>query len=119
MFRKEVSSHMAINSINTVLGSIIPHYNFDLSPKMWHVLEMEMNLRECDIYSFIPDEDSDPYAEPGNIWSFNYFFYNKKLKRILLFSSHLVSKSVFAEEDVRPQLLPESLSYWVDEEMEM
>lgn len=39
-------------------------------------------------YSYNPDLDSDPYGEEGSLWSFNFFFYNKKLKRILFFSCH-------------------------------
>ena len=36
--------------------------------------------------SYNPDLDSDPYGEEGSLWSFNYFFYNKKMKRILFFT---------------------------------
>lgn len=38
------------------------------------------------IYSYTPDMRSDPFSEDGCLWSFNYFFYNKKLKRILFFT---------------------------------
>ncbi len=31
--------------------------------------------------------------EKGNVWSFNYFFYNKKLKRILYFTCRGQSKT--------------------------
>ncbi|CAF1360873.1 unnamed protein product [Adineta steineri] len=30
-----------------------------------------------------PDGTSDPFSESGIIWSFNFFFYNRKLRRIL------------------------------------
>lgn len=51
------------------------------------------------ILSYNPDLDSDPFGEEGSLWSFNYFFYNKKLKRIVFFTcrsvrsaqSHLIS----------------------------
>lgn len=36
--------------------------------------------------SYNPDLDSDPFGEDGSLWSFNYFFYNKRLKRIVFFS---------------------------------
>ena len=42
------------------------------------------------IYSYNPDLDSDPYGEEGTLWSFNYFFYNKKLKRILFFTCRAI-----------------------------
>lgn len=37
-------------------------------------------------HSYNPDLDSDPFGEDGSLWSFNYFFYNKKLKRIVFFT---------------------------------
>lgn len=40
--------------------------------------------------SYNPDLDSDPYGEEGNMWSFNYFFYNKRLKRIVFFTCRSV-----------------------------
>lgn len=36
--------------------------------------------------SYNPDLDSDPFTEDGSLWSFNYFYYNKKLKRIVFFT---------------------------------
>lgn len=36
--------------------------------------------------SYNPDLDSDPFGEDGSLWSFNYFFYNKRLKRVVFFS---------------------------------
>ena len=38
------------------------------------------------MYSYNPDLDSDPYGDEGCLWSFNFFFYNIKMKRILFFS---------------------------------
>ena len=35
-------------------------------------------------------------GEDGNVWAFNFFFYNKKLKRIAYFSCRGISKSVAA-----------------------
>lgn len=38
-------------------------------------------------------------AEDGNVWSFNFFFYNKKLKRILYFSCRGISKSANKKQE--------------------
>ncbi len=38
-------------------------------------------------------------GEQASIWSFNYFFYNRKMKRILYFSCRAVSKT--AADEVR------------------
>ena len=54
------------------------------SDDLWSAVDEVISMYECDIYSYNPDE-SDPFGEDGYIWSFNYFFYNKKLKRILYF----------------------------------
>jgi hypothetical protein len=39
-------------------------------------------------------------GEEANLWSFNYFFYNKRLKRILYLAARAISKAA-AEEAVR------------------
>lgn len=51
----------------------------------------EINLKDCDIYSYNPDLMSDPFGEDGSLWSFNYFFYNNKMKRIVLFTCRALS----------------------------
>ena len=33
-------------------------------------------------------------GEDGNVWAFNFFFYNRKMKRIAYFSCRGISKSV-------------------------
>ena len=49
---------------------------------------------DCDVYSYKAVTEGDPFTDDGNLWSFNYFFYNKKLKRILYFSMHATSKTM-------------------------
>ncbi|KAG9451311.1 hypothetical protein H6P81_011276 [Aristolochia fimbriata] len=44
-----------------------------------------VKLAECEIYSFNPDTEEDPFVEKGAIWSFHFFFYNRKLKRVVSF----------------------------------
>ena len=48
-----------------------------------------------------PDCDSRPSlsaGEAGTLWSFNFFLYNRKAKRMLYFSCRGVSKSVGSSE---------------------
>lgn len=40
---------------------------------------VDEGLAVCDICSYKPDLDSDPFGEEGSLLSFNYFFYNKHL----------------------------------------
>ena len=37
-------------------------------------------------FSYNPDLDSDPYCEDGSLWSFNYFFYNKKENKMVFYT---------------------------------
>ena len=59
--------------------------------KLWITLNQEINLVDCEIYSYNPDLTSDPFGEEGSLWSFNYFFFNKKLKRVVLFTCRALS----------------------------
>lgn len=51
------------------------------SPKMWHAIDSQMQLKSCSIYSYAPKDD--PFdAEEGALWSFNFLFFNKSRKRV-------------------------------------
>ncbi|KAF5186114.1 Repressor of rna polymerase iii transcription maf1-like protein [Thalictrum thalictroides] len=52
---------------------------------LYKILDEVIKLPECEIYSFNPDSDGDPFMEQGAIWSFSFFFYNRKLKRVVSF----------------------------------
>lgn len=51
---------------------------------MWRLIDKEMSLKECSVYSYAPADDSFD-GEEGAIWSFNYFFFNKLRKRVCYF----------------------------------
>lgn len=96
-FSKEPSIQWVLGTINTQMHAAAGD-RFDLlTQQMWAAVDEEIGLHDCDIYSYNPDLASDPYGEEGCIWSFNYFFYNKKLKRIVFFTCR--SSSVSAQSD--------------------
>lgn len=74
-----------MNSVNSNLSAAIAEQFRALQQALWSAINEEIQLAECDIYSYNPDYNSDPY-QPGSLWSFNYFFYNKRLKRIVFFT---------------------------------
>jgi len=87
-FHKEIDMRMAVNSINTQLAEMVEmHNNEGFLEKLWESINVAIRPQECEVYSYIPDMDgcSDPFSE-GTLWSFNYFFYNKQLKKILYFT---------------------------------
>lgn len=48
---------------------------------MWKILDEQLSLKECSIYSYSPDEDPSD-ADDGAIWSLHYFFFNRLRKRV-------------------------------------
>eukprot|EP00051_Salpingoeca_urceolata_P032489 m.15957 g.15957 ORF g.15957 m.15957 type:complete len:232 (-) comp5129_c0_seq2:99-794(-) len=76
-----------------------------MAAPLWLALEEEISPNECDIYSYTPDLDSDPFMEDGTLWSFNHFLYNKKLKRIVFFACRAINtagQDDDQDEDVEP-----------------
>jgi hypothetical protein len=66
---------------------------------LWKTMDEAIELVDCDVYSYKAMSEGDPFTDEGNLWSFNYFFYNKKLKRILFFTSHAASKTMGLDSD--------------------
>ncbi|KAL2159101.1 hypothetical protein VTH06DRAFT_2860 [Thermothelomyces fergusii] len=50
-------------------------------PQMWAMIDKEMSLKDCTVFSYQPADD--PFdEEEGAIWALHYFFFNKALKRV-------------------------------------
>lgn len=50
-------------------------------PHMWALVDKEMTLRECSVFSYQPA--LNPFEEEAAaIWSLHYFFFNKERKRV-------------------------------------
>mmetsp|Transcript_16570 Transcript_16570/g.39329 ORF Transcript_16570/g.39329 Transcript_16570/m.39329 type:complete len:140 (+) Transcript_16570:289-708(+) len=69
-----------------------------LLESLWTAIDEAIELKECDLYTYNSDLESDPFGEKGNVWSFNFFFYNKRLKRILYFACRAKSKAAVEGE---------------------
>ncbi|KAK5113600.1 hypothetical protein LTR85_010829 [Meristemomyces frigidus] len=85
------------------------------SPRMWTLIDKEMELRHCDKYSYVPDDDPfDGGDEGGAIWSMHYFFFNKERKRVCylyLRGLSVISHSpVHAPTYLRPKLVQRKVS---------
>lgn len=66
---------------------------------LWSSVDEAICLKECDVYCYKSDLETDPFGEQASVWSFNYFFYNKKMKRILYFSCRAISKQAADDEE--------------------
>ncbi|KAL6081290.1 hypothetical protein STEG23_037571 [Scotinomys teguina] len=115
-FSREPSLSWVVNAVNCSLFSAVREDFKALKPQLWNAVDEEICLAECDIYSYNPDLDSDPFGEDGSLWSFNYFFYNKRLKRIVFFSCRSISGSTYTPSEAGNALDLELGAEEVDEE---
>ncbi|KAJ2620766.1 RNA polymerase III-inhibiting protein maf1 [Coemansia sp. RSA 1694] len=72
---------------------------------MWDSIDSIIEIDDCDVYSYMPAMESDPYEDEGPVWSFNYFFVNKSLKRIVFFTCRCISNLEELEETSDQELL--------------
>ena len=59
---------------------------------LWARLEEVIQPSECDVYNYKADTEGDPFNDSASLWSFCYFFFNRKLKRIVCFTCLASSK---------------------------
>lgn len=90
-FSKEPSLLHVMNAVDSNLSATAGEQYRAMRAQLWAAMEDEISMADCDIYSYNPDLASDPFGEDGCLWSFNYFFYNKKLKRIVFFTCRAIN----------------------------
>nr|CAD7597475.1 unnamed protein product [Timema genevievae] len=89
-FSKEPSLQWVMNAVDSNLSATAGEQYRVMRTQLWAAIDDEIAMVDCDIYSYNPDLASDPFGEDGCLWSFNYFFYNKKLKRIVFFTCRAI-----------------------------
>lgn len=98
-FSREPSLQWVTNAVDCqLLTSVGSRFN-TIKQQLWSVIDEAITLQDCVIYSYNPDLTSDPYGEDGCIWSFNYFFYNRKLKRLVFFTCSATSSTMEEPND--------------------
>lgn len=99
--------NQAIDDINQRLSELACSTRKTLLQDLWNSIDNVICLAETEVYSYVPPvvDDEEPFGfltqtlldggDPQHsqqqqnatpLWTFNYFFVNKQLKRILLFS---------------------------------
>lgn len=61
-FSREPSLSWVVNAVNCSLFSAVREDFKALKPQLWNAVDEEICLAECDIYSYNPDLDSDPFG---------------------------------------------------------
>ncbi|BFZ61632.1 RNA polymerase III-inhibiting protein maf1 [Saitoella coloradoensis] len=89
-FKKERKVEHVMSNVDVLLGNV---GKAEVTGAMWECIDKHIELEGCDVYSFRPDADSDPFGEEALIWSRSYFFFNKGLKRVLYLNLRSVSRA--------------------------
>ncbi|KAF8061370.1 mannose-1-phosphate guanylyltransferase 2 [Scenedesmus sp. PABB004] len=104
-FRKEAGLGRAEELVDTHLIEVSKVWEntpgFGEAPlldTLWSSIDEAIDLKDCDVYSYKSDGETDPFGEKATVWAFNFFFYNKKLKRILYIGVKAVSKAAAGED---------------------
>ncbi|PVD20847.1 hypothetical protein C0Q70_19008 [Pomacea canaliculata] len=93
-FSREPSVQTVMTAVDTQMFATAGDVYGALKHHLWGAIDGEIELKDCLVYSYNPDLSSDPYGEEGCIWSFNYFFFNPRLKRIVFFTCRASSRSL-------------------------
>ena len=91
-FRK-VAYQDCVASVDDKLVATVHNYGH-FREHLWRSIDDSIKIGECKIYSYIPHYSGDPFTEDGCIWSFNFLFFNKVLKRFLFFACRALSKEL-------------------------
>ncbi|XP_039257482.2 repressor of RNA polymerase III transcription MAF1 homolog [Styela clava] len=96
-FSREPSVTWVQSFIDNTLGTVLGEHYHRLHSTLWNTVDEEIDLKECNVYSYNPDLECDPFGDEGCLWSFNFFLYNLKKKRIVFFTCKAQSAS--ADDD--------------------
>ena len=84
-FSYEPSLSWVVENVNSNMSTLLGAAFARQASYFWKCIDDEIRLNDCSIYSYHPDLESGPFAEEGSLWSFNHFFFNKSMKRIVFF----------------------------------
>lgn len=100
-FVPQSSLTYVLQRVNSYLAEITVN-NSTFLDEMWRSVDEIIGLKNCEIFSYIPDMSEDPFSD-GSLWSFNFFFFNKELKRIVYFTcvatSLMMRGGLYDDED--------------------
>jgi hypothetical protein len=100
-FARVPSSNVAMNRTNERLSELAAcsAQGDSFLSELWNAIDDVIVLKDSEVYSYVPpsrDDDDDPLSFLSDsldgtdsampLWTFNFFFVNKNLKRIVLFT---------------------------------
>jgi len=106
--------------VNEKLSEIATRKDFNFLNNLWKVIDEVIVLSECDVFSYTPpDSIDDMFVASLNdgeeatystdaLWSFNYFFFNRSLKRIVFFTCVQTYLTPGNDQDFDDVLVPDT-----------
>lgn len=86
---------LAISTVDSHLAATFAAaYSKQLQQRVWNTVTAEFDLPECSVFAFTPEPDYNPFENQHlELWALHYFFYNQKLRRVLLFSCRALRRT--------------------------
>lgn len=116
----KMSPMIVIKAVNSKLSELEAQKPL-LLKNLWDALDETMNLNESEVYSYAPNDDlnfltqtlleNDGSSKENALWSFNYFFVNKSLKRILFFSCVETMLNEISDEEDDDEDMQQNIFY--------
>lgn len=82
---KDCQLPAVVNTVNERLRSLTTTEDANFLVHMWEAINQEIHLQQCQIFTYLPDYSGDIFSEVGNLWSFNFFFFNPRFKKVCFF----------------------------------
>lgn len=116
-FKRERNLRRVMINLDSILQNVRPNfepksYSSSLGsdssslwgPQCWALVDKEMRLNECTIFSYHPD--IDPFEEDESaIWAAHYFFFNRALKRVAYLYVRVVPVISSQSPSLQPTML--------------
>eukprot|EP00188_Purpureofilum_apyrenoidigerum_P002507 Plantae.Rhodophyta-Purpureofilum_apyrenoidigerum.ctg25673.p1 GENE.Plantae.Rhodophyta-Purpureofilum_apyrenoidigerum.ctg25673~~Plantae.Rhodophyta-Purpureofilum_apyrenoidigerum.ctg25673.p1 ORF type:complete len:228 (-),score=58.77 Plantae.Rhodophyta-Purpureofilum_apyrenoidigerum.ctg25673:391-1074(-) len=81
---RENNMEAVVRRVDSHLEQVYQCVGQRLRTGLWNSVEEVIQTGECEIYSYVSNNEGEPFDEDAQIWSIHLFFYNKRQKRVLL-----------------------------------
>jgi len=89
-FAHDRSLNEVMSTLNQLLFDSLEKLHPGITEHFWTMLDDCVQPRKCDIYRFLPDDSIEDFIS-GREWFFVYFFVNKDMKKIVIFTASATS----------------------------
>jgi len=107
--KEDLSITEVVDGIDQTLGHAFNGLYANWKESLWRSIDAEISIKDCDVYYYAPDCADDPFEESA--YHFNYFFHNRKMKRVVFFTLRSIHHSRPFEEDEFIDMADEDARY--------